>query len=72
MKCDEFRCCTEESNTQIIKIKYRGVAQPTAHGLGNARDRCRRQMKGAGVGAAVEKIEGKRKPDDFFGHRKQG
>ena len=32
-------------------------------------ERCRRQMKRAERVAAVEKIEGKRKPEDFFGYR---
>ena len=32
-------------------------------------ERCRWQMKRAERVAAVEKIEEKRKPEDFFGHR---
>jgi len=32
--------------------------------------RCRWQMKDKHFGAAVDKIEEKRKPDDFIGHRK--
>ena len=34
---------------------------------------CRRwRIQRAGVGAAVEKIEERRQPEDFFGHRKRG
>ena len=32
----------------------------------------RKKKARAGVGAAVEKIEEKRQPEDFFGHRKRG
>ena len=32
----------------------------------------RKKKARAGVGAAVEKIEEKRHPEDFFGHRKRG
>ena len=36
---------------------------------GERGERCRWQMKRAERVAAVEKIEEKRKPEDFFGHR---
>lgn len=39
---------------------------------GNKRDRCRWQMKGACVGAAVGKIKEKRKPADFSGLPQEG
>lgn len=39
---------------------------------GNKRDRCRWQMKGAFVGAAVGKIKEKRKPADFSGLPQEG
>ena len=39
---------------------------------GNACSRRRWRIQRAGVGAAVEKIEEKRQPEDFFGHRKRG
>ena len=39
---------------------------------GNACERRRGREQRAGVGAAVEKIEEKRQPEDFFGHRKRG
>ena len=39
---------------------------------GNACERSRCEEERAGVGAAVEKIEEKRQPEDFFGHRKRG
>ena len=45
-----------------------GILRPKP--LGNNALRCQWQMKQSVVGAAVEKNEGKRKPDDFFGHRK--
>ena len=38
---------------------------------GNACSRRRWRIQRAGVGAAVEKIEEKRQPEDFFGHRKR-
>ena len=38
---------------------------------GNACERRRWRIQRAGVGAAVEKIEEKRQPEDFFGHRKR-
>ena len=40
--------------------------------LGKRGERCRRQMQRPERSAAVEKIEEKRKPEDFFGHRKPG
>ena len=39
---------------------------------GERYERCLWQMKRAERVAAVEKIEEKRKPDDFFGHRNRG
>ena len=39
---------------------------------GNTSSRCRWQMKGACVGAAVGKIEEKRKPEDFSGLPQEG
>ena len=39
---------------------------------GNACERRRWRMQRADLGAAVEKTEGKRQPEDFFGHRKRG
>ena len=39
---------------------------------GNACERRRWRIQRAGVGAAVEKIEEKRQPEDFFGRRKRG
>ena len=39
---------------------------------GNACSRRRWRIQRAGVGAAVEKIEERRQPEDFFGHRKRG
>ena len=38
-------------------------------GRGERTERCRWQMKRGERVAAVEKIEEKRKPEDFFGHR---
>ena len=38
---------------------------------GERAERCRWQMKRGERVAAVEKIEEKRKPEDFFGHRKR-
>jgi len=38
--------------------------------LGKTGLRCQWQIKQGGFGAAVEKIEEQRKPDDFFGYRK--
>ena len=38
--------------------------------LGKMLVRCRWQMKDKRFGAAVDKIEEKRKPEDFIGHRK--
>ena len=46
-------------------------SNPSAEGAGNACERRLRRIQRAGVGAAVEKIEEKRKPEDFFGHRKR-
>jgi hypothetical protein len=40
--------------------------------LGKRGERCLRQMKRPERSAAVGKIEEKRKPEDFFGHRKPG
>ena len=45
---------------------------PSAEGAGIACERVRWTKQRAGDGAAVEKVEEKRKPDDFFGHRKRG
>ncbi len=39
---------------------------------GNACERRLRRIQRAGVGAAVEKIEERRQPEDFFGYRKRG
>ena len=39
---------------------------------GNACIRRRWRIQRADLGAAVEKTEGKRQPEDFFGHRKRG
>ena len=39
---------------------------------GNACERRRWRIQRADLGAAVEKIEEKRQPEDFFGHRKRG
>lgn len=39
---------------------------------GNMRARCRRQIKGAYVGAAVGKIKEMRKPADFSGLPQEG
>jgi len=38
--------------------------------LGKRADRCRWQGEGGERSAAVEKIEDRRKPEDFFGYRK--
>ena len=46
-------------------------SNPSAEGAGNACERRRWRMQRAGVGAAVEKIEEKRQPEDFFGYRKR-
>ncbi len=40
--------------------------------MGERCERCQWQMKRAERVAAVEKIKGKRKPADFFGHRNRG
>ena len=50
-----------------VKFLKRGTRVP-----GNKRDRCRWQMKGAFVGAAVGKIKEKRKPADFSGLPQEG
>ena len=50
-----------------VKFLKRGTRVP-----GNTRDRCRWQMKGAFVGAAVGKIKEKRKPADFSGSPQEG
>lgn len=50
-----------------VKFLKRGTRVP-----GNTRDRCRWQMKGACVGAAVGKIKDKRKPTDFSGLPQEG
>ena len=44
--------------------------QSKALALGKMLVRCRWQMKDKYFGAAVEKIEDQRKPEDFIGHRK--
>ena len=44
--------------------------QSKALALGKILVRCRWQMKDKDFGAAVDKIEEKRKPEDFIGHRK--
>ena len=40
--------------------------------LGKRPDRRRGRSKGGERSAAVDKIEGQRKPEDFIGHRKPG
>ena len=41
-------------------------------GMGKKFERCLWQIQRELFGAAVEKIEDKCKPDDFFGYRKRG
>ena len=50
-----------------VKFLKRGTRVP-----GNTRDRCRWQVKGAFIGAAVGKIMDKRKPADFYGLPQEG
>ena len=48
---------------------WRFAPKAQAPPLGERTERCRWQKKRGERVAAVEKIEEKRKPEDFFGHR---
>ena len=61
MRFPDFYFVTE--NCGILRTEQ-------ALALGKILVRCRWQMKDKYFGAAVDKIEEKRKPEDFIGHRK--
>ena len=65
--------CSQTAATKAGLLDVSFFRQPLQNRVpGNACSRRLRRMQRAGVGAAVEKIEEKRQPEDFFGHRKRG